>query len=146
MAEEEAAVAEEQATSGKEFSAEIKELGDKLAGLTLKDAVDLKDYLKDEYDIEPAAGGAVMMAPGGGGGEGGEAEEEKTSFDVILKDVGDKKIQVIKAVRALTSLGLKEAKDLVEGAPKAVKEGVPKEEAEEAKSQLEEAGGTVEIA
>ncbi len=132
-------------TSGKEFSDEIKALGDQLAQLTLKDAVDLKDYLKDAYGIEPAAGGAVMMAgPAGGAGEEEEAEEQ-TAFDVVLKDVGDKKIQVIKAVRALTSLGLKEAKDLVEGAPKAVKEGVPKEEAEEAKTALEESGATVEI-
>jgi large subunit ribosomal protein L7/L12 len=149
MAEEEAAaVAETEAPagSGKEFSGEIKELGDKLASLTLKDAVDLKDYLKDAYGIEPAAGAvAVAAAPGAGGGEGGEEAEEKTSFDVVLKDVGDKKIQVIKAVRALTSLGLKEAKELVEGAPKAVKEGVSKEEADEAKSQLEESGATVEI-
>ena len=139
MSEEEAAVAEI-----KEFAAEIKELGDKLVALTLKDAVALADYLKQEYDIEPAAGGAVMMAaPGAGAGEA--AAEEQTSFDVVLKDVGDKKIQVIKAVRALTNLGLKEAKDLVEGAPKAVKEGVSKDEAEEAKKQLEDAGGVVEL-
>jgi large subunit ribosomal protein L7/L12 len=143
----EEATAAPEATESKEFSAEIKELGDKLAELTLKDAVDLKDYLKDAYGIEPAAGGAVMMAgPAAGGGEGGEEAEEKTSFDVVLKDAGDKKIQVIKAVRALTSLGLKEAKELVDNAPKPVKEGVAKEEADEAKSQLEEAGATVELA
>lgn len=147
MAEEataEAQEAQEAQQEQKEFSAEIKELGDKLSGLTLKDAVDLADYLKSEYGIEPAAGGAVMMAGGAAGGEA-EEEEEQTSFDVILKDVGDKKIQVIKAVRALTNLGLKEAKDLVEGVPKAVKEGVTKEEADEAKSQLEESGATVEV-
>jgi large subunit ribosomal protein L7/L12 len=148
MAEEEAAVAdateEAPATSGKEFDASIKELGDKIAALSLKEAVDLKDYLKDAYGIEPAAGGAVMMA-GPAGGEGAAEEEEKTAFDVVLKDAGDKKIQVIKAVRALTNLGLKEAKELVEGAPKPVKEGVPKEEAEEAKAQLEEAGATVSV-
>ncbi len=133
----------EEATT-KEFAAEIKTLGDKIVGLTLKEAVDLADYLKETYNIEPAAGGAVMVAgPAAAGGEA--AAEEKTEFDVILKDAGDKKIQVIKAVRALTNLGLKEAKDLVEGAPKAIKEGVPKAEAEEAKKQLEEAGGTVEI-
>jgi len=134
------------ATEQKAFSDEIKALGDKLVGLTLKEAVDLADYLKEEYNIEPAAGGAVMMAaaPGAAGAEATE-EAEQTSFDVILKDVGDKKIQVIKAVRAMTSLGLKEAKDLVEGAPKAVKEGVSKEEAQEAKTQLEEAGATVEV-
>ena len=128
----------------KEFSPEIKELGDKLAELTLKQAVELGAYLKAEYEIEPAAAGAVMMA--GSGGEAAAEAEEQTSFDVILKDIGDKKIQVIKAVRALTSLGLKEAKDLVEGAPKPVKEGVAKEEAEEAVKQLTEAGATAEIA
>jgi large subunit ribosomal protein L7/L12 len=141
----EEATAAPEATEAKEFTAEIKELGDKLAELTLKDAVDLKDYLKDAYGIEPAAGGAVMMA-GPAGGEAAEEAEEKTSFDVVLKDAGDKKIQVIKAVHALTSLGLKEAKELVDGAPKPVKEGVAKEEADEAKSQLEEAGATVELA
>jgi len=138
--------AEEQAKQEepkKEFTKAIKDLGDKLVDLKLTEAVALADYLKQEYDIEPAAGGAVMVA-GPAGGDAAEAEE-KTSFDVILKDMGDKKIQVIKAVRALTSLGLKEAKDLVEAAPKAVKEGVAKEEAEQAKAQLEEAGATVEL-
>ena len=130
----------------KEFAADIKKLGDKLAGLTLKEAVDLKDFLKQEHGIEPAAGGAVMMAAGpAAGGDAGEEAEEKTTFDVVLKEAGDKKIQVIKAVRALTNLGLKEAKDLVDGAPKPVKEGVTKEEAEEAKGQLEEAGATVSL-
>ena len=133
------------ATETKEFSKAIKDLGDKMVGLTLKDAVDLADYLKTEHGIEPAAGGAVMVAgPAAGGGEA-EVEEEQTQFDVVLTGVGDKKIQVIKAVRALTSLGLKEAKDLVEGAPNAVKEGVPKEEAEEAKKTIEEAGGSAEL-
>ncbi len=127
-----------------EASAAIKELGDKLAGLTLKEAVELKDYLKEAYGIEPAAGGAVMMAAGPGAAAA-PAEEEKTSFDVVLTGAGDKKIQVIKVVRALTNLGLKEAKDLVDGAPKPVKTGVSKEEAEDAKKQLEEAGGSVEI-
>ena len=129
-------------TTVTEVSAEIKELGDKLSKLTLKQAVDLAGYMKQAYGIEPAAGGAVMMAPAAA-----EAAvvEEQTAFDVILKNIGDKKIQVIKAVRALTNLGLKEAKDLVEGAPKPVKSGVSKQEAEEAKKQLEEAGGTVEI-
>lgn len=126
----------------KEIAAEIKELGDKIVGLTLKQAVELADYLKQEHGIEPAAGGAVMVA-----GPVGAAEEveEQTQFDVILKDFGDKKIQVIKAVRALTSLGLKEAKELVESAPKAVKEAVSKEDADTAKAQMEEAGATVEI-
>ena len=128
----------------KEFTDEIKALGDSIVKLTLTEAVDLADYLKQEHGIEPAAGGAVMMA--GPAGDGGAAEEdEQTAFDVILKEVGDKKIQVIKAVRALTSLGLKEAKELVDGAPKPVKEGVPKEEADEARSQLEEAGATIEV-
>ena len=128
-----------------EVDAEIKELGDKLAGLTLKQAVDLKNYMKDAYDIEPAAGGAVMMAgPAAGGGEGGGAEEQ-TEFDVILESCGDKKIQVIKAVREATGLGLKEAKELVDGAPKAVKEKVSKEDADALKGKLEEAGATVNV-
>ena len=141
MAEEEAAAEQEEK---KEFAAEIKDLGDKIVELTLKDAVDLAEYLKVEHGIEPAAGGAVMVAGPAGGGEAAE-EVEQTAFDVVLKEIGDKKIQVIKAVRALTSLGLKEAKDLVEGAPKAVKEGVSKEDADAAKATLEEAGATVEI-
>lgn len=140
---EETAVAETTEET-KKFAKPIKTLGDKIVGLTLKEAVDLADYLKQEYDIEPAAGGAVMMAGPAAGGAAEEAEEQ-TAFDVILKEIGDKKIQVIKAVRALTSLGLKEAKELVEAAPKAIKEGVSKEEAEEAKTQLEEAGATIEI-
>jgi len=132
----------DEAAPTKEFTAEIKELGDKIVALTLKDAVDLADYLKEEHGIEPAAGGAVMMA---GPAAAEEAAEEQTEFDVILKDIGDKKIGVIKAVRALTSLGLKEAKELVDGAPKAVKEGVSKDEADEARAALEEAGATVEV-
>ena len=108
-------------------------------------AKELGDYLKDEHGIEPAGGGAVMVAgPAGDAGDGGEVE--KTSFDVILKEIGDKKIQVIKEVRAMTGLGLKEAKAVVDATPKAVKEGVSKEEAEEAKNQLEAAGATVEVA
>lgn len=134
--------------SEKEFSAAIKELGDKIAGLTLVQAKELADYLKEAYGIEPAAGGAVVMAgPAAGGAAGGAAPAaaEKTSFTVMLKSAGDKKIQVIKEVRALTNLGLKEAKDLVDGAPKPVKENVSKEEAEAAKKQLEEAGAVVEL-
>ncbi len=122
--------------------AAIAELGDKLVGLTLKEAVDLADYLKETYNIEPAAGGAVVMAGGGGGGE--EAEE-KTEFDVVLKAAGDKKIQVIKAVREATGLGLKEAKDIVDGAPKTLKEGVPKDEADALAEKIKEAGGEVEV-
>jgi len=122
--------------------AAIAEIGDKLVGLTLKEAVDLADYLKETYNIEPAAGGAVVMAGPGGGGE--EAEE-KTEFDVVLKAAGDKKIQVIKAVREATGLGLKEAKDIVDGAPKTLKEGVPKDEADALAEKLKEAGAEVEV-
>ena len=124
--------------------AAIAELGDKLVGLTLKEAVELGDYLKETYNIEPAAGG-VMMAAGGGGGGGEEAAEEKTEFDVILKAAGDKKIQVIKAVREATGLGLKEAKEMVEGAPKTIKEALPKEEADALAAKIKEAGGEVEL-
>ncbi len=133
----------EEAAATVEVAAEIKELGDKLVELTLKQAVDLGDYLKNEYGIEPAAGGAVVMAGGGGGGE--EAAEEQTEFDVVLKAPGDKKIQVIKAVREATGLGLKEAKELVDNAPNAVKEKMPKEEAEALAEKLKEAGGEVEL-
>ena len=129
-----------------EVTAELKELGDKIVGLTLKQAVDLAAYLKDTYGIEPAAGGAVMMAGGGGGAAAPvEKEEPKTMFDVWLKGGGEKKIQVIKVVRAATGLGLKEAKDLVEGAPKVVKEGLPKADAEKLKKEIEDQGGTVEL-
>ena len=130
------------AVEAKEFDAAIKELGDKIAALTLKEAVDLKDYLKEAYSIEPAAGGAVMMA---GPAADAEEAEEKTAFDVVLKEIGDKKIGVIKAVRALTNLGLKEAKELVESAPKAIVEGASKDDAEAAKAALEEAGATVSV-
>ena len=130
-----------------EVAEDIKTLGDKLAGLTLKQAVDLAAYLKDTHGIEPAAGGAVMMAgpAAGGGGAAAPAEEAKSTFDVVLKSGGDKKIQVIKVVRAATGLGLKEAKDLVEGAPKTVKEGLSKEDAEKLKKEIEEQGGAVEL-
>ena len=129
----------------KSWSSDIKKLGDKIVELTLMQAKELGDYLKEEYDIEPAGGGAVMMAGPAGGGSAEQAEE-KTTFDVILKEFGEKKIQVIKEVRAMTGLGLKEAKDLVEGAPKAVKEGLNKEDAEAARKQLEEVGAVVELA
>jgi len=133
----------EEATATKEFTATISKLGDELAGLTLKDAVDLGDYMKETYGIEAAAGGAVVMAGGDGGGAA--AAEEKTSFDVVLTAAGDKKIQVIKAVREATGLGLKEAKDLVDGAPSTVKEGLTKDDAEALKGSIEEAGGSVEL-
>ncbi len=126
-----------------EVEANIKELGDKLVGLTLKEAVDLGAYLKDEYGIEPpAAGVAVAAGPGAGGAE--EAEE-KTSFDVVLKGSGDQKIKVIKVVREVTGLGLKEAKDLVDNLPKPLKEGVSKEEADELAEKVKEVGGDVEV-
>jgi large subunit ribosomal protein L7/L12 len=129
-----------------EVAADIKELGDKLSGLTLKQAVELKDYLKEAYGIEPAAGGAVVVAGGAGAGAAAAAPaEEKTTFDVVLKAAGDKKIQVIKVVREATGLGLKEAKDLVEGAPKTVKEGLPKADAEKLQKALTEQGATVEL-
>jgi large subunit ribosomal protein L7/L12 len=126
------------------FDARISKLGDDIAGLTLKEAVDLADYMKTTYNIEPAAGGAVMMAAGPAAG-GGEAEEEQIEFDVILETIGEKKIQVIKAVREATSLGLKEAKELVDGAPNPVKEKISKEEADALKAKLEDAGATVKI-
>jgi len=127
----------------KTFDKAIADLGDKLAALTLKQAVDLKDYMKETYGIEPAAGGAVMMAAAGAAGPAEEAEQ--TEFDVIITAAGDKKIQVIKAVREATGLGLKEAKDLVDAAPKAVKSKVSKEDADALKAVLTEAGASVEI-
>lgn len=131
-----------------ELSAEDKAFADAFVNLSLKRAVDIAAYLKETYGIEPAAGGAVMMAAGGGGGGGAAAapaEEAKSTFDVVLKASGDKKIQVIKEVRTATGLGLKEAKDLVEGAPKVVKENLAKEEAEKLKKALEAQGATVEL-
>ena len=134
-------------TATKEFAPEIKDLATKIVALTIKQAQDLVDCLKQDYGIEPASGGAVMMAaaPGAGGGAAAAPAEEKTAFDVVLKSGGAEKIKVIKVVRAHTNLGLKEAKDLVDGAPKTVKEGVPKEEADKIKKELEEVGATVEI-
>ena len=128
----------------KTFDAKITELGDSIASLTLKEAVDLADYMKDAYGIEPAAGGAVMMAGPGGGDEGGGAEEQ-TEFDVILNAAGGNKIAVIKAVRGATGLGLKEAKELVDGAPKPIKEKVSKDEAAKLAEELKEAGAEVEV-
>jgi len=133
---------EEQA---KKWNSDIKKIGDKIVGLTLMQAKELGDYLKEEYGIEPAAGGAVVMAGPAAQGQA-EEQEEKSSFDVILKEFGDKKIQVIKEVRALTGLGLKEAKDLVDNVPKPVKEGLSKEDAEAAQKKLEAVGAVVELA
>ena len=124
--------------------ADLKKLAEDIVGLTLLEAKELKDLLKEEYGIEPAAGAvAVAAAPGAGGG--GEAAEEKTEFDVILVAAGDKKINVIKEVRGITGLGLKEAKELFEAGGKPVKEGISKGEAEEIAKKLEEAGAKVEV-
>mgnify|MGYP003572399769 CR=1 FL=1 len=122
--------------------ADLKALAESIVGLTLLEAQELKTILKDEYGIEPAAGGAVMMA---GPADGAAAEEEKTEFDVVLKNAGASKINVIKEVRGITGLGLKEAKELVEAGGK-IKEGVSKDEAEEVKGKLEAAGAEVEVA
>ena len=131
----------------KEFSAETVALAEKIVALTLKQAQELVDCLKEKHGIEPAGGGAVVMAgaAAGAGAAAAAPAEEQTAFDVILKSAGDKKINVIKVVRAATNLGLKEAKDLVEGAPKPVKQGVTKDEAAKLKKELEEAGAQVEV-
>jgi large subunit ribosomal protein L7/L12 len=129
-------------------SAKISSLGDTIAALTLKEAVALKDYLKETHKIEPAAGGAVMVAAAGGGGAAtAEAPAAKTEFTPVLEGGFDaaKKIGIIKVIREITGLGLKEAKDLVEGAPKPVKENIAKDEAETIKKKLEEAGAKVTI-
>jgi len=136
------------AEATREFSADTKELGDKIVGLTLKAAKELSDYLDEVHGIKPAAGGAVMMAApaGGAGGAGGaEPAAEKTEFDVVLESFGDNKIGVIKVVRAATGLGLKEAKDLVEGCPAKVKEGSSKADADKLVKELEEAKAKVSI-
>ena len=123
---------------------ELKDIGDKIAGLTLKQAKALSDYIKDEYGIEPAAGGAVVAAmPAAGGGEA--AEEAKTEFDVVLTGFGDKKLNVVKVVKALTGATLMESKKLVESAPATIKEAIPKEEADKVKAELEEAGESIEL-
>ena len=125
---------------------EISDLGDKIAKLTIVQAVQLKDYLKDKYKIEPAAGGAVVMAGPAGGAAAAPVAEVKTEFTVVLEGFDPaKKINVIKVVREITGLGLKEAKDLVEGSPKPVKENIAKEEAEKIKKQLEDGGAKVSL-
>jgi large subunit ribosomal protein L7/L12 len=118
---------------------------EQLGGMTVLELVELKNKLEEEWGVTAAAPMAVGAPPAAGGGENGAAEEEKTAFDVVLTAAGGQKIQVIKVVRAVTGLGLKEAKDLVDGAPNAVKEGVPQDEADTIKGQLEEAGATVEV-
>jgi large subunit ribosomal protein L7/L12 len=126
--------------------ADLKAFAEQLVNLTVKEVNELAAILKDEYGIEPAAAAAVMVAGGGAGaGDAAEAPAEQTSFDVILKAAGASKLAVVKLVKDLTGLGLKEAKDLVDGAPKAVKEGVSKDEAEGLKKSLEEAGAEVEV-
>ncbi len=124
--------------------ADVKSLGDSLVNLTVKEVQELATYLKDNYGIEPAAAAPVMVAGGAAGG-GAPAEAEKTTFDVMLKGAGNAKLAVVKLVKEISGLGLKEAKDLVDALPKAVKEGVSKEEANSVKQQLEEAGAEVEI-
>lgn len=124
--------------------ADLKEFAEQLVNLSVKEVNELATILKDEYGIEPAAAGAVMVAGGAADG-GGAAAEEKSSFDVILKSAGGAKLAVVKLVKELTGLGLKEAKELVDSAPGAVKEGVAKDEAEALKKQLEEAGAEVEL-
>ena len=124
--------------------ADLKAFADQLVNLTVKEVNELADILKEEYGIEPAAAAAVAVAPAGGG-DAGAGAEEKTEFDVILKSAGASKLAVVKLVKELTGLGLKEAKELVDGAPKAVKEGVAKDEAEGLKKSLEEAGAEVEL-
>jgi large subunit ribosomal protein L7/L12 len=130
-------------TATKEFDAKLTKMGDEIAELSLKEAVDLAEYMKNAYGIEPAAGGAVMMAGPAGGGDDGA--DEQTEFDVILEAAGDKKIAVIKAVREATGLGLKEAKALVDAAPGAIKEKISSDDADALKASLEEAGATVNI-
>jgi large subunit ribosomal protein L7/L12 len=121
--------------------ADVKDLAEQLVNLTVKEANELANFLEEEYDIKPAAAGVAVAA---GAGDGG-GEEEQTEFDVVLTGAGDKKIAVIKEVRSITGLGLKEAKELVDNAPNPIKEGVSKEEAEDLKSKLEDAGAEVEL-
>ena len=127
-----------------EFSAEAKKLGDTIADLTLKQAKELSEYLKEEHGIEAAAGGAVVMAGGGGGG-GGEEAAAKTEFDVVLTGFGDKKLDVVKAVKAITGASLLDAKQMVESCPATLKEGASKEDCEKIKTDIEAAGGSVEM-
>ncbi len=133
------------AEATRDFTKDTKDLGDRIVGLTLKAAKELSDYLDEVHGIKPAAGGAMMMAASGGAAGGGEAPVEKTEFDVMLDSFGDNKIGVIKVVRAATSLGLKEAKDLVESCPAKVKEGISKADAEKLKKELEDVNAKVSI-
>ncbi len=123
--------------------ADIKSIGDQLVELSVKEVTELASYLKETYGIEPAAAAVAIAGPAAGGG--GAAAAEKTNFDVVLKAAGANKLQIVKLVKELTGLGLKEAKDMVDGAPKTIKEGLPKDEAENLKKQLIEAGADVEL-
>jgi large subunit ribosomal protein L7/L12 len=125
--------------------ADIEELAEQLVGLTIKEANELANHLEEEYDIQPASAGVAVAADGGGGADGEAEEEEQTAFDVVLTGIDGNKIQVIKEVRSITGLGLKEAKSLVDEAPNPVKEGVSREEADDLKAQIEDAGGEVEL-
>ena len=125
--------------------ADIKALGDQLVELSVKEVNELASYLKETHGIEPAAAAVAVAGPAAGGGAGAAAAAEKTNFDVVLKSAGANKLQVVKLVKDLTGLGLKEAKDVVDGAPKTVKEGLPKDEAENLRKQLVEAGAEVEL-
>ena len=125
--------------------ADLKDFAEKLVNLSVKDVNELATILKEEYGIEPAAAATVVAGGGAAGGGAAEAAEEKTSFNITLKSAGASKLAVVKLVKEITGLGLKDAKDMVDGAPKAIKEGVPKDEAESAKKQLEEAGAEVEL-
>ena len=124
---------------------ELKDLGDKIAGLTLKQAKELSDYIKEAYGIEPASGGGVMMMPAGGAGGGAPAAAEQTEFDVVLTSFGDKKLDVVKVVKNITGASLMDAKKLVEGVPAQIKEKVSKEEANKVKGELEAVGATIEL-
>ena len=132
-----------QETAERTWSKKVKTLGDAIVDLTVLEAKELGDYLEETHGIKAAAAAVAMPMPTAGGAA--PAEEEKSTFDVVLTSCGDKKIPVVRALRDITNLGLKEAKELVEGAPKAVREGVSKEEAEDIKKKLEEAGATVEL-
>ncbi|TWU54445.1 50S ribosomal protein L7/L12 [Rubripirellula tenax] len=132
-------------TAVAEYSAETKSMGDKIAELTLKQAKELSDYLKDAYGIEPASGGGGMMMMAAGDGDGAAAAVEQTEFDVILTGFGDKKLNVVKVVKNLTGASLMEAKKMVEGVPATLKQAVSKEDAEKVKAEIEEAGGSVEL-
>ena len=125
--------------------ADIKSIADQLVNLTVKDVSELVNILKDEYGIEPVAAATVVSTAAAGEADGGEAAEEKTNFDIVLKSAGASKLAIVKLVKELTGLGLKDAKDMIDGAPKAIKEGVAKDEAEAAKKRLEEAGAEVEL-